>query len=144
MPLFGVCLGHQALGEAFGAAVVVAPELRHGRSSVVQHEGHGVFEGMPAPMVAGRYHSLVVKRESLGDDFEVTAWTDGLIMGMRHRTKALEGVQFHPESVLTQEGYRLVANWLERCGVDGAIERATALNVAAEQRRAALPQPAAH
>jgi len=139
--LFGVCLGHQALGEAFGIPVVVAPALRHGRSSVVEHNGHGVFAGMPSPMVAGRYHSLVVDQSALSDEFEVTAWTDGLIMGMRHREQPLEGVQFHPESVLTQEGYRLVANWLERCSVAGAIERATVLNEIAERRRQALPQP---
>ena len=141
IPLFGVCLGHQALGEAFGIPVVVAPALRHGRSSVVDHNGHGVFAGMPSPMIAGRYHSLVVDQASLTDEFEVTAWTDGLIMGMRHRTQPLEGVQFHPESVLTQEGYRLVANWLERCGVAGAVARAEVLNVMAEARRQALPQP---
>ena len=141
LPLFGVCLGHQALGEAFGVPVIVAPALRHGRSSVVEHNGHGVFAGMPSPMIAGRYHSLVVDQSALGEEFEVTAWTDGLIMGMRHRHQPLEGVQFHPESVLTQEGYRLVANWLERCGVVGAVERATALNEMAERRRRALPQP---
>ena len=103
IPMLGVCLGHQALGEAFGAHVVAAPELVHGRSTLVVHEGHGVFAGAPSPLVAGRYHSLVVQEDTLSDDFEVTARSGGLVMGMRHRTLALEGVQFHPESVLTQD-----------------------------------------
>src|SRR5579863_638335 len=123
IPMFGVCLGHQALGEAFGATIDRAPELLHGRSSIVTHENEGVFDGVSNPLVVGRYHSLVVKDEGLPDEFRVTARSHGLIMGMRHRTLPLEGVQFHPESVLTQDGYLMVANWLRECGSDVATER---------------------
>lgn len=141
VPLFGVCLGHQALGEAFGARVVAAPELLHGRASLVDHDGRGVFRGVANPLVAGRYHSLVVLEEGLPEELEVSARSNGLVMGIRHRTLDLEGVQFHPESVLTQDGYLLLANWLERCGGDDVVRRARDLGARADAARAALPQP---
>jgi len=141
VPMFGVCLGHQALGEAFGATIDRAPELLHGRSSLVAHEGEGVFAGVSNPLVVGRYHSLVVEDEGLPSEFVVTARSHGLIMGMRHRTLPLEGVQFHPESVLTQDGYRMLANWLEECGSADAQERAESLSLRMDTVRAALPQP---
>jgi para-aminobenzoate synthetase component 2 len=139
LPLLGVCLGHQALGEEFGATVSRASELLHGRSSLVEHAGVGVFAGVTNPLVAGRYHSLVVQEEELPDELEVTARSHGLIMGMRHRTLPLEGVQFHPESVLTQDGYRILANWLKVCGSSDALERAEMLTVRIDAVRAALP-----
>ncbi|HUX03944.1 MAG TPA: aminodeoxychorismate/anthranilate synthase component II [Acidimicrobiales bacterium] len=143
VPMLGICLGHQALGEAYGARIVAAPELVHGRSSAIEHEGHGVFAGMARPFVAGRYHSLVVEAMSLPAEFEVTARAGSLIMGLRHRTAPLEGVQFHPESVLTQDGYLLLANWLEVCGSPDARERARALNQRSNEVRQALPDPLA-
>jgi para-aminobenzoate synthetase component II len=139
LPMLGVCLGHQALGEAFGADIVPAPELLHGRSSLVEHTNVGVFAGAPSPLVAGRYHSLVVSPSSLPDDFEVTATSGDLIMGMRHRSAPLEGVQFHPESVLTQDGYLLLANWLSVCGSTDALERSTELNRRSGDIRRSLP-----
>ncbi len=142
IPMLGICLGHQALGEAYGARVVPAPELLHGRSSVVSHSGAGVFAGLPEPMIAGRYHSLVVEATTLPACFEVTATSGELIMGIRHRSAPLEGVQFHPESVLTQHGYRLLANWLARCGSDVAVARAEALVEVSEAIRRSLPSPA--
>ena len=141
LPMLGICLGHQALGEAFGARVVPAPELVHGRSSLIEHSGVGVFRGASTPLVAGRYHSLVVTEESLPADFEVTARAGELVMGFRHRTLALEGVQFHPESVLTQDGYLLLANWHVECGSNDALERAVALKARSALVRAALPRP---
>jgi para-aminobenzoate synthetase component 2 len=141
-PMLGVCLGHQALGEAFGAQIVPAPQLVHGRSSLVEHSNVGVFVGAPSPLVAGRYHSLVVSSESLPDLFEVTARSGDLIMGIRHREAPLEGVQFHPESVLTQDGYLLLANWLTTCGSTVALERATSLNERSRELRQSLPAPA--
>src|ERR1035438_2191225 len=141
IPMFGVCLGHQALCEAFGATIDRAPELLHGRSSLVEHEGVGVFSGVANPLVVGRYHSLVVEDEGLPAEFTVTARSHGLIMGMRHRTLPLEGVQFHPESVLTQDGYRMLANWLRECGSSVAVEKADALSKRMDAVRAALPQP---
>jgi para-aminobenzoate synthetase component 2 len=143
LPMLGICLGHQALAESYGAEVVPAPELVHGRSSLVTHEGHGVFAGAPSPLVAGRYHSLVVTESTLGEDFEVTARSGDLIMGIRHRDLPLEGVQFHPESVLTQDGYLLLANWLTTCGSSVALERSRALNVRSNAIREALPEPKA-
>jgi anthranilate synthase component II len=117
VPILGVCLGHQCIGEAYGGRVVRAPELRHGKASAVRHDGRGVVTGLANPFQAIRYHSLVVEREGLPDCLEVSAWTeDGLIMGLRHREYAVEGVQFHPESVLTEGGHRLLANFL---GIDG-------------------------
>jgi para-aminobenzoate synthetase component 2 len=142
LPMLGVCLGHQALGEAFGAQIVPAPELVHGRSSLVEHSNVGVFVGAPSPLVAGRYHSLVVSSESLPDLFEVTARSGDLIMGMRHREAPLEGVQFHPESVLTQDGYLLLANWLTTCGSTVALALATSLNERSRELRQSLPAPA--
>jgi para-aminobenzoate synthetase component 2 len=143
LPLLGVCLGHQALGEAFGARVDVAPELLHGRASLVEHDGRGVFRGVAEPLVVGRYHSLVVLEETLPACLEVSARSNGLVMGIRHRDADLEGVQFHPESVLTQDGYLLLANWLERCGSDRAVQRAGALAGRADEVRANLPRPRA-
>ena len=139
LPMLGVCLGHQALGEAFGATVVPAPELVHGRSTVIEHWQAGVFIGVPNPLVGGRYHSLVVDAATLPDVFEVTARSGALIMGLLHRELPLEGVQFHPESVLTQDGYLLLANWLVRCGSDDARDRAEALDHVSEDVRRSLP-----
>lgn len=118
IPILGVCLGHQCLGAAFGARIMRAPELMHGKSSMVYHSGQGVFAGLPNPFEAVRYHSLSVDPGHLPDSLEVTAQTeDGAIMGLRHRGFDVEGVQFHPESVLTREGPALVRNFLARCGV---------------------------
>lgn len=115
VPIFGVCLGHQAIGSAFGGRVVRAPEPVHGKPSAVTHDGRGVFKGIGPNLVAGRYHSLVVERESLPDCLEISAETeDGIIMGLRHKELAVEGVQFHPESILTPEGKKLLKNFLER------------------------------
>jgi para-aminobenzoate synthetase component II len=141
LPLLGVCLGHQALGEAYGGRVVPAPELLHGRASVVEHDGEGVFANVSNPLIVGRYHSLVVADEGLPAAFEVSARSNGLIMGMRHRSLPLEGVQFHPESVLTQDGYLMLANWLSVCGESDALQRANELGRRADDVRAALPQP---
>lgn len=112
-PILGVCLGHQSIGQAYGANVVRAPELMHGKTSLMQHQNRGVFANLPAPLEATRYHSLIVERESLPDCLEVTAETDsGIIMGLRHKELNVEGVQFHPESVLTVGGKQLLKNWL--------------------------------
>ncbi|MDQ1288179.1 MAG: para-aminobenzoate synthetase component [Actinomycetota bacterium] len=127
-PLLGVCLGHQALGEAFGATVTHAPELMHGKTSLVHHAGSGVLDGLASPFTATRYHSLAVVPETVPAELEVTAWTDtGVVMALGHRTLPLHGVQFHPESVLTAGGHRLFANWLVRCGAADAIERSAGL-----------------
>ena len=116
-PILGVCLGHQAIGEAFGGEVVHAKELMHGKVSEVHHNDTGVFRGLPNPFRATRYHSLAVRRETLPTCLEVTAWTDdGEIMGLRHRTLAVEGVQFHPESILTEHGHALLGNFLKEFG----------------------------
>ena len=113
VPVLGVCLGHQAIGHVYGAAVVRAPELMHGKTSVIDHDGTGVFAGLESPLVATRYHSLVIDPTSLPDVLEVTARTrDGIVMGVRHRELAVEGVQFHPESILTNAGHELLANFL--------------------------------
>jgi len=114
VPTLGVCLGHQSIAQVFGGRVVRAKELMHGKTSPVLHEGQGVFAGLPNPLTATRYHSLIAERDSLPDCLEITAWLeDGTIMGLRHRDHPhLEGVQFHPESVLTQEGHQLLANFL--------------------------------
>ncbi len=117
LPVFGVCLGHQAIAEVYGAVVDRAEELLHGRTSLVEHNGSGVLAGLPDPFTATRYHSLAVVDGTLPEELEVTARTSGgVIMGVRHRTHDVEGVQFHPESVLTQGGHRMLANWLARCG----------------------------
>lgn len=116
-PLLGVCLGHQAIGQAFGATVTRAPELLHGKTSSVFHIGAGVLAGLPDPFTATRYHSLTVLEETLPAEIEVIGRTEtGIVMAMRHRTLPIHGVQFHPESVLTQGGHRMLANWLEVCG----------------------------
>jgi anthranilate synthase/aminodeoxychorismate synthase-like glutamine amidotransferase len=113
IPVLGVCLGHQAIGHAFGGRVVAAPELMHGKTSLVRHDGRGVFAGLPDPLEATRYHSLVVARDGLPPDLEVTAETDdGTVMGLRHRTLPVHGVQFHPESILTVGGHDLLRNFL--------------------------------
>ncbi|BBA98753.1 putative p-aminobenzoate synthase glutamine amidotransferase [Actinacidiphila reveromycinica] len=128
VPVFGVCLGVQSMAVAYGGFVGRAPELLHGKTSAVVHEGSGVFAGLPSPFTATRYHSLAVERDTLPDELRVTAWTeDGIIMGLRHRDAAVEGVQFHPESVLTEWGHRMLANWLAECGEPGAVERSHGL-----------------
>ena len=138
-PIFGVCLGHQAIGEAYGAVVNRAPELLHGKTSEVTHAGVGVLEGLPEPFTATRYHSLAVVESTLPDELEVTGRTvgSGLVMAMRHRTLPLEGVQFHPESVLTQGGHIMLANWLATCGLPSARDIAPALAAEVEARRVA-------
>ncbi len=113
MPIFGVCLGHQAMGQAFGGEVIRAKSLMHGKTSPIKHAGQSVFSGLPTPLTATRYHSLVIERETIPDCLEITAWTDdGEIMGVRHKTLAVEGVQFHPESILTEYGHELLQNFL--------------------------------
>ncbi len=117
VPMLGVCLGHQAIGVAWGATVDRAPELLHGKTSEVEHQGAGVLAGLPSPFTATRYHSLTVLPETIPDSFEVTGRTaSGVVMGMRHRELPIEGVQFHPESVLTQGGHRMLANWMASAG----------------------------
>ena len=117
VPVLGVCLGHQAIGQAFGGNVVRAGRLMHGRTSPILHEGRGVFAGLPSPFEATRYHSLIVDRPTLPACLEITAWTtEGEIMGIRHRERAVEGVQFHPESILTTHGKALLANWVRLLG----------------------------
>jgi anthranilate synthase component 2 len=114
VPILGVCLGHQSIGQAFGAKIVHAKVLMHGKTSAISHNNQGVFRGLPNPFLATRYHSLVIDRESLPDCLEVTAWTDdGEIMGVRHKTLPVEGVQFHPESILTEHGHDLLKHFLE-------------------------------
>ena len=120
-PILGVCLGHQCIGEVFGGTVVRAGQVMHGKTSLVHHDGRGVLAGLPDPFEATRYHSLVVERSSLPDVLEITAHTDdGTIMGLRHREYAVEGVQFHPESILTTAGHRLLANFLAGAGLVAA------------------------
>jgi anthranilate synthase component II len=114
VPILGVCLGHQAVGAAFGATIVRAPRLMHGKVSMIAHDGAGVFTGLPNPFQATRYHSLIVERLTLPPELEVTAEADGLVMGLRHRSLPVEGVQFHPESILTPTGNDLLANFLGR------------------------------
>lgn len=121
IPVLGVCLGHQGIGQVFGASVVRAPELMHGKTSVIRHEGVGVFAGLPNPLTATRYHSLVIDPATVPDSLEVTATTDdGIIMGVRHRELPVEGVQFHPESILTVAGHDLLANFLSQAGTPAA------------------------
>jgi anthranilate synthase component 2 len=115
LPLLGVCLGHQAIGQAFGGKVIRNSRIVHGKSSPVRHRGKGLYEGLPLPFAAGRYHSLVVEKKSLPPSLAVTSWTDeGEIMGLRHKKLEVEGVQFHPESILTEGGKALLGNWLAR------------------------------
>jgi para-aminobenzoate synthetase component II len=129
-PMLGVCLGHQALGAVHGAIVERAPELRHGKTSMVRHDGVGVLAGLPSPFTATRYHSLTVRPDSLPAALEPTGWTDdGILMAMRHRDLPLEGVQFHPESVLTEDGHRMLATWMASAGhpvPDALVETLTA------------------
>ena len=121
-PLLGVCLGHQAIGAALGGKVSRAPELLHGKTSQVQHKNEGVFKDLKSPFRATRYHSLAIETPSVPEELLVTATTDtGVIMGVKHKSAPIEGVQFHPESVLTEGGHRLLANWLESCGDKDAI-----------------------
>jgi para-aminobenzoate synthetase component 2 len=128
VPVFGVCLGLQSMAVAYGGVVDRAPELLHGKTSPVEHDGTGVFAGLPSPFTATRYHSLAVERDSLPAEFRVTATTgNGIIMGLRHRDAAVEGVQFHPESVLTEWGHLMLANWLAECGDPGAVGRSHGL-----------------
>lgn len=118
LPIFGVCLGHQAMGQAFGGEVIRAKELMHGKTSPIHHEGRSVFAGLPSPFTATRYHSLAVRAETLPDVLEITARTaDGEIMGLAHRTRPIHGVQFHPESIATEHGHDLLANFLDLAGV---------------------------
>jgi anthranilate synthase component 2 len=115
IPLLGVCLGHQSIGQAFGGKIIHAKSVMHGKTSAIHHENKGVFAGLPNPFTATRYHSLVIERETLPSCLEITAWTDdGEIMGVRHRELAVEGVQFHPESILTEAGHELLANFLRQ------------------------------
>ena len=116
VPVFGVCLGMQCMGEVYGGDVVRAPQVQHGKTSLIRHDGTGVFAGLTSPLEATRYHSLIVDRATLPECLEITAETDdGLIMGLRHRELSVEGVQFHPESILTTGGHQMVQNWLDRC-----------------------------
>ena len=118
MPIFGVCLGHQAMGQAFGGEVIRAKALMHGKTSPIEHEGKSVFKGLPSPFTATRYHSLAVRRETLPDALEITAWTaDGEIMGLAHHTRPIHGVQFHPESIATEYGHDLLANFLDLANI---------------------------
>jgi para-aminobenzoate synthetase component 2 len=128
VPLFGVCLGLQSIAVAYGAVVDRAPELLHGKTSLVRHDGLGVLAGLPNPFTATRYHSLAVDPATVPAELEITARTDsGVVMGARHRVHDVEGVQFHPESVLTEGGHRMLANWLVRCGHPDAVARSAGL-----------------
>lgn len=129
VPLFGVCLGHQAIGAVFGGVVSRAPELLHGKTSMVHHANQGVLAGLSDPFRATRYHSLAVERSCVPAELEITGWTDsGVVMALRHRQYDIEGVQFHPESVLTEGGYQMLATWLTRCGDADATSRAVGLS----------------
>jgi para-aminobenzoate synthetase component 2 len=129
IPLFGVCLGHQAIGVAFGATVSRAPELLHGKTSLVYHQQEGVLADIPSPFTATRYHSLCVEKDSVPETLRITGSTDsGLVMSIEHTTLPIQGVQFHPESVLTEHGHQMLANWLVMCGDKGAREKAIGLS----------------
>jgi para-aminobenzoate synthetase component 2 len=129
IPLFGVCLGHQAIAEAFGATVSRAPELLHGKTSQVIHNGTGVLSNLPTPFTATRYHSLAVERPTVPDVLEITGETEsGVVMSLRHKELPIQGVQFHPESVLTEHGHQMLANWLVTCGDADAPARAVGLS----------------
>ncbi len=136
VPVFGICLGLQAIGVAYGAVVGRAPELLHGKTSPVHHDGRGVFAGLPNPITATRYHSLAIDPGTLPDELEVSARTEsGTIMAVRHRRLPIEAVQFHPESVLTEGGYRMLGNWLAACGDADAPARAAGLSPLIRTRR---------
>jgi para-aminobenzoate synthetase component 2 len=140
LPILGVCLGHQAIGVAFGGRVDQAAELLHGKTSAIHHGGAGVLRDLPDPFLATRYHSLVLDADSVPAELDVTARTgSGLVMAVRHRDLPLEGVQFHPESVLTEGGHRLLANWLVGCGQPDAVERVAALAGRLDAQRAGAP-----
>jgi para-aminobenzoate synthetase component 2 len=129
IPLFGVCLGHQAIGIAFGATVSRAPELLHGKTSLVYHQQEGVLVDIPSPFTATRYHSLCVEKDSVPNTLRITGSTDsGLVMSMEHTSLPIQGVQFHPESVLTEHGHQMLANWLVMCGDKSAREKAVGLS----------------
>jgi len=129
IPLFGVCLGHQAIATVFGGVVSRAPELLHGKTSQVHHNKVGVFTDLPSPFTATRYHSLAVEKDSVPDVLEVTGATEsGIVMGLRHKSLPIEGVQFHPESVLTEHGHEMLANWLTECGDKNAKKKAVGLS----------------
>jgi len=128
-PVFGVCLGHQAIAEAMGATVSSAPELMHGKISQVMHQDSTILAGLPQGFNATRYHSLAVEKDTVPDDLLITGQTEsGVIMGLEHKTRPIYGVQFHPESVMTEGGYTMLANWLETLGVKGAVEKASHLS----------------
>ena len=128
IPLFGVCLGHQAIGVAFGATVSRAPELMHGKTSEITHNREGVFANLPSPFTATRYHSLAIERATVPDELQITGETEGgIVMSVRHKSLPIEGVQFHPESVLTEHGHAMLANWLYECGDKTAREKAVGL-----------------
>ncbi len=142
LPLFGVCLGHQAIGEVFGAPVIRAPELLHGKTSTVLHDGTGVLVGLPSPFTATRYHSLAVAEDALAPEIVVTGRTStGIVMAVRHETLPIDGVQFHPESVLTQGGHQMVATWLRGCGaaVDDDVVTRLGAEITALQATAFAP-----
>jgi para-aminobenzoate synthetase component 2 len=129
IPLFGVCLGHQAIGVAFGATVSRAPELMHGKTSEIIHNREGVYANLPSPFTATRYHSLAIERDTVPDELQITGQTEGgIVMSVRHRTLPVEGVQFHPESVLTEHGHAMLANWLTECGDQSAQSKAIGLS----------------
>ena len=129
IPLFGVCLGHQAIGVAFGATVSRAPELLHGKTSEVIHSGAGVYQDLPSPFTATRYHSLAIERATIPAELQITGETEGgIVMSVRHNTLPIEGVQFHPESVLTEHGHAMLANWLTECGDTNARAKAIGLS----------------
>ena len=129
VPMLGICLGHQALAEVYGGVVSHAPELMHGKTSQVLHHGGSVLTGLPTPFTATRYHSLSVENPTVSDELEITATTANcIIMGLQHKTLPLAGVQFHPESVLTEGGHRLLANWLEVCGMPDPVARSAGLS----------------
>ena len=128
-PVFGVCLGHQAIAEAMGATVESAPELMHGKTSKVRHQNSMILDGLPQDFLATRYHSLAVVRDTVPEDLVITGQTEsGVIMSLQHKTKPIYGVQFHPESVMTEGGYHMLANWLESLGLKGAVEKAKHLS----------------